>query len=64
MRKKGRLKVETPEKMPIPTAGIQLTRGGAGDPKPTREKLTGGNQPADESEVAKLVTDYISKGML
>ena len=57
MRKKGWTRNENPEKMPVITAGIEMTRntrvGNA------EEKLTGGNGVADESKSASLVIDFI-----
>lgn len=60
MLKKGRMKVESPEKMPVATSGIEMTRrtGGASS---AAERLTGGNAAADESKSAKLVTDFMLK---
>ena len=55
---KGRQGTESPEKMPVVTAGLQMSRAQHSSP-PLRENLTGGNQPADETLVAKLVTDDI-----
>lgn len=56
MRKKGFRKIESPEKMPVVTSGIEMTHG---EGRATEERLTGGNAPADESLSAKIVTDYI-----
>jgi hypothetical protein len=56
MREKGRTKETNPEKMPVITSGIEMSRGQCPQRK---EKLTGGNQPADETGVAKLVCDFI-----
>jgi hypothetical protein len=60
MRKKGRTKTESPEKMPVETVGIQMTRTPT-PAGPSREQLTGGIQPADESEVARLVAQFIAR---
>jgi hypothetical protein len=60
MRKKGRTKAESPEKMPVETTGIQMSRPAA-PAGPSREQLTGGNQPADESDVARLVMQFIAR---
>ena len=57
--KKGFVREESPEKMPSITAGIQLTRGKPAIGGRMRERLTGGNEPADEATVAKLVTECI-----
>ena len=43
-----------------PTVGIDLDRNNESN---LREQLTGGNQPADETNVARLVTEYISAGL-
>lgn len=56
MRKKGYLRVESPEKMPVITSGIQMSRT---EPKAEKERLTGGNCAADEREVAKSVVEFI-----
>lgn len=57
MRKKGYTGDENPEKMPVITTGIQMSRD---QPLTNRgERLTGGNAAADESQVAKLVADFI-----
>jgi hypothetical protein len=58
MRRKGHKLTESPEKMPVITSGIEMTRG-------TREKnvpehLTGGNGVADESKTSNLVLDFIN----
>jgi hypothetical protein len=58
MRKKGRTKATSPEKMPVVTCGINMSatdRPASG----VEERLTGGNECADESLAAKLVTDFI-----
>lgn len=60
VRKKGYMKEENPEKMPPITAGIVLSRGDAASAG-LKEQLTGGNQPADETDVAALVTRFISQ---
>jgi hypothetical protein len=60
MRKKGFVREESPEKMPSQTAGIQMDRKSGAR---LREQLTGGNQPADETDVARQVTEYIRKGL-
>jgi hypothetical protein len=59
MVKKGLVREESPEKMPSVTTGIQMTRGKQGSAGSARERLTGGNEPADEATVAKMVTEYI-----
>ncbi|MGB9691796.1 MAG: hypothetical protein ACPL7D_06475 [Candidatus Sumerlaeaceae bacterium] len=53
---KGRTKDPRPEKMPVITCGIEMSRG---QKSKSPEKLTGGNQPADESQAAKLVCEYL-----
>ena len=57
MRAKGWRKVESPEKMPVITHGIHMTRQVADDSSP--ERLTGGSAPANETMTSKLVVDYI-----
>ncbi|MGI8908410.1 MAG: hypothetical protein ACR2IE_18200 [Candidatus Sumerlaeaceae bacterium] len=57
MRKKGYLGDENPEKMPVVTDGIEMTRGTRKHIAP--EQLTGGNGVSDESRTAKLVMDFI-----
>lgn len=59
MRKKGYTKTESPEKMPVVTSGIEMTRGTRED-KNTPERLTGGNGVADESKMSRLVMDFIN----
>ena len=59
-KKKGYAQQESPEKMSGPTVGIDLNRNNESN---LREQLTGGNQPADETNVARLVTEYISAGL-
>ena len=59
-KKKGYARQESPEKMSGPTVGIELVRNSESN---LREKLTSGNQPADETNVARLVTEYISAGL-
>ncbi len=53
---KGRTHNPDPEKMPVVTCGIAMKRGQKVN---APEKLTGGNQPADETEAAKLVCEFI-----
>ena len=53
---KGRTRNPDPEKMPVITTGIAMKRG---EKVKSPEKLTGGNQPADESQAAKLVCEFI-----
>jgi len=61
MRKKGRLGIESPEKMPVITSGIEMTRGARAKENPNAvEKLTGGNGVADESRVAGLVMRFMN----
>ncbi len=56
MRKKGLNRVQSPEKMPVITTGIEMTRG----TKSGRvERLTGGNDVADQRGVIHLVTQFI-----
>ena len=58
MRKKGYRKIESPEKMPVITTGIQMSRS---DPKSEgMESHRGANAAADESLSAKLVSDFIT----
>jgi hypothetical protein len=57
MRKKGYTLNENPEKMPVFTEGIEMTRGTRDHKAP--ERLTGGNGVSDESRVGKLVMDFI-----
>lgn len=53
---KGRTRNPNPEKMSVITCGIAMSR----KDRPTKpEKLTGGNQPADETDAAKLVCEFI-----
>ncbi|MEI7634107.1 MAG: hypothetical protein WCK47_07480 [bacterium] len=61
MIKKGWQSVETPEKMPVITTGIEMSRREPSDKPQSPEKLTGGNQPADEALAAKLVVDDIRR---
>lgn len=56
MRKKGYSRTESPEKMPVITTGIEMTRGTKKDRK---ERLTGGNATADERGIAHLVCEFI-----
>lgn len=56
MRKKGVSRTESPEKMPVKTTGIEMTRGSKAG---RGERLTGGNAVADESGTARLVIDFI-----
>lgn len=60
MIKKGWRRVEDPEKMPVITHGIEMSRGARGQASKT-ERLTGGNAAADESQSARLVMDFILK---
>jgi hypothetical protein len=63
MIKKGRMKIESPEKMPVITSGIEMTRGARQQENPNaKEYLTGGNGVADESRVLRLVMLYITQG--
>ena len=55
---KGRTRNPDPEKMPVITTGIAMKRG---EKVKSPEKLTGGNQPADESGVAELVCKFIEQ---
>lgn len=57
MRKKGYARVENPEKMPVITEGIEMTRGTRKAKAP--ELLTGGNAVADESLVSRLVMNFM-----
>lgn len=58
MRKKGFQRIESPEKMPAVTSGIQMSRS---DPQVRGgEAHRGGNSAADESMAAKLVADFIA----
>ncbi len=59
-KKKGYAQQESPEKTSGPTVGIELGRN---EDSNLREQLTGGNQPADETNVARFVTEYISAGL-
>lgn len=56
-KQKGRTRDTNPEKMPVTTSGIEMTRGTRKDKAP--ERLTGGNAVADESHTAGLVMDFI-----
>ena len=60
MRKKGYQGTESPEKMPVRTAGIQMSRGQK-ENAPTKERLTGGNASADEARATELVTQFIRR---
>lgn len=62
-RKKGRTGDKNPEKLPVNTAGIEMTRRPKAE-VPLREKLTGGNQPADERGIASLVVAYVKRTAL
>jgi hypothetical protein len=57
MRRKGYRRDPNPEKMPVITTGIQMSRDS--EITDRGERLTGGNAGADESQVAKLVCDFI-----
>jgi hypothetical protein len=59
MLKKGFKKIESPEKMPVETTGIEMEHGTRKDQAP--EKLTGGNAAADEAHVARLVSEYMTR---
>ncbi len=59
MRAKGWRRVEDPEKMPVITSGLRMTRKTSATDAEARERLTGGNAPADEALTSKLVVDYI-----
>ncbi len=64
MKKKGFTKNESPEKMPVITSGIEMTRGARQQENPNaKEYLTGGNGVADESRVMGLVMRYIRFGL-
>lgn len=58
MRKKGYTRDQNPEKMPVITSGIEMTRGTRKEP--ALERLTGGNAVADESKMSGLVMDFIN----
>ena len=59
MRKKGFRRVESPEKMPVITNGIQMSKS---DPRAAGEEAhRGSNSAADEHLTAKLVTDFIAR---
>jgi len=61
MIKKGRHQTLSPEKMPVITSGIEMTRGTRVHENPNaREYLTGGNGVADESRVQNLVMRFIN----
>lgn len=63
MLKKGRLLIESPEKLPVITSGIEMTRGARQRENPNaREFLTGGQGVADESKVLGLVMRFITRG--
>ena len=65
MIKKGRLKIASPEKMPVVTSGIEMTRGARKQENPNAtEYLTGGNGVADESRVKNLVLSFIRRTSL
>lgn len=60
MKAKGYQKIESPEKMPVHTAGIEMTRGARAKENPNaKEYLTGGNGVADESGTSNLVLRFI-----
>jgi hypothetical protein len=58
MRKKGLVRDTNPEKMPSITSGIEMTRGARPAGRP--ERLTSGQEVADESDVARLVMAFIN----
>lgn len=63
MKKKGFTKNESPEKMPVITYGIEMTRGARQQENPNaKEYLTGGQGVADESRVLDLVMRFIRFG--
>ncbi len=57
MRKKGYTRTESPEKMPVVTTGIEMTRDALKGKR--RERLTGGNAPADERGTVATVLDFM-----
>lgn len=60
VKKKGLYKIESPEKMPVITSGIEMTRGDRAKENPNaKEYLTGGNGVADESRVSGLVMRFM-----
>lgn len=59
MVKKGFRGETSPEKMPVVTTGIEMSRRPPTAVDAVKERLTGGNAPADESGAAKLVSDFI-----
>lgn len=60
MKAKGYQKTKSPEKMPVITSGIEMTRGERARENPdAREYLTGGNGVADESRVMDLVMRFL-----
>lgn len=60
MTKRNLRRIESPEKMPVITTGIEMTRGARKDDNPNaKEYLTGGNGVADETKVAGLVTRFV-----
>lgn len=62
LKPKGRLATESPEKMPVITTGIEMTRGERAKENPNaKEYLTGGNGVADESRVKDLVMKVIRR---
>lgn len=62
MLRKGRNKVESPEKMPVITTGIEMMRGARKQENPNaKEYLTGGNGVADETGVRNLVMNFIRR---
>jgi hypothetical protein len=56
-RKKGLVRDTNPEKMSSITCGIEMTRGTR--PAGWKERLTSGQEVADESDVAQLVMAFI-----
>ncbi len=60
MKAKGYTKNKSPEKMPVYTTGIEMTRGDRAKENPNaKEFLTGGNGVADESRVQGLVMRFL-----
>ena len=60
MTKRNLRRIESPEKMPVITSGIEMSRGARKDDNPNaKEYLTGGNGVADETKVASLVTRFV-----
>ncbi len=62
MKLKGLKRIATPEKMPVITSGIEMTRGARGKENPDAvERLTGGNAVADESRTSYLVMRFLER---